>query len=227
MDLSGILQQWHQPVPEKFDFQVLGFQLLQDFVKPVQGNVLHAGEQGVFLVVVVQRERYHEVMPELPGMHPEIPVDRLQFDLFYQLSQAFTQAEKMGVVVPDDTQCIAEVRGGLCITQVLLHRLIPGEALIAQRKNRPGGAIPGEGRTGQWLVRCSENYNSRRRGRISVRFCRINVYLVPGLHSRLSAARCAGCDRGACLPRRIRPGIAARQGVLPGCLGCGDHWASG
>jgi hypothetical protein len=87
--------------------------------------VLYAGEQGVLLVVVVPGERVHELLPELPGVHPEIATDRLQLDLFNQLRQPFTQGEKVFVVVPDDEQGIAEVSCGLCMTQVLQHG-IPG-----------------------------------------------------------------------------------------------------
>jgi len=154
MDLSGILQEWRQPAPDEVYFQMFGFQLPQDFIEPVTGRVLHAGEQGMFLVVVVQGERGHELLPELPGMHPEITTDRLQLDLFNQLCHSFAQREKVFVVVPDDEQCIAEVRCGLCVTRVWLHGSLPGGWLNTQRDILPGGAIPGKGRAGARPERC-------------------------------------------------------------------------
>jgi hypothetical protein len=81
----------------------------------------------VFLVVVVQCESRHESLPQLPGAHAEIPADSLQFDLFNQLGQAFTQVQEVGVVIPDDIQCIAEVRCGFCVALVMLHGVNPGE----------------------------------------------------------------------------------------------------
>jgi hypothetical protein len=120
-DLSCVLQQRCQPAPDEVDFQVLGFQLLQDLIQGLPVRVFYAGEQRVFLVVVMQGERRYEFMPQLPGVYSEITADSLQFYLFNQLCQAFTQVQEVGVVIPDHIQCIAEVRGGFGITLELLH----------------------------------------------------------------------------------------------------------